>query len=216
MRIRTRTTDRNGYRIPFGRSAAENEGKIKTDTLQRLHSVSNLAELLEAGHQGIPPTLRDSSLRYTAGGGAPGHPTHSQGLLPQVHPENPRNKPVTNQREILIRKSANCLMGIPTQTNMNVTRLGRSVQVSSLSLSSQRGRCSTLRLPDYRVQEFRLPSPLLCTVLLESLSVDSQNISWVTLKRSGSWVISIYLWIHPTRLLPLSKCRLHFAINQKL
>jgi hypothetical protein len=51
--------------IPFGRSAAENEGKIKTDTLQRLHSVSNLAELLEAGHQGIPPTLRDSSLRYT-------------------------------------------------------------------------------------------------------------------------------------------------------
>ncbi len=73
------------YRIPFGRSAAENEGKIKTDTLQRLHSVSNLAELLEAGHQGIPPTLRDSSLRYTAGGGAPGHPTHSQGLLPKVH-----------------------------------------------------------------------------------------------------------------------------------
>ena len=29
----------------------EHEGRIKTDTLQKLHSVSNLAELLEAGHK---------------------------------------------------------------------------------------------------------------------------------------------------------------------
>ena len=41
----------------------EYKGKIKTDTLQKLHSVSNLAELLEAGHENIPPTLRDDKLR---------------------------------------------------------------------------------------------------------------------------------------------------------
>jgi len=48
------------------RSAGEHEGKLKTDTLQRLHTVTNLAELLEANHQGVAPTLRDSSLRDEA------------------------------------------------------------------------------------------------------------------------------------------------------
>ena len=48
------------------RSAAEHEGKLKTDTLQKLHTVSNLAELLEAGHEGIAPTMRDSELRVEA------------------------------------------------------------------------------------------------------------------------------------------------------
>ena len=48
------------------RSAEENQSKIKTDTLQRLHTVTNLAELLDAGHEGIPPTLRDQKLKDEA------------------------------------------------------------------------------------------------------------------------------------------------------
>ncbi len=32
-------------------------------------------------------------------------------------------------------------------------------------------------------------------VLRESLSVDSQNIPYATLKRRESWVISVYLWL---------------------
>ena len=48
------------------RSVAEHEGKLKTDTLQRLHTVSNLAELIEASHEGIAPTMRDSELRVEA------------------------------------------------------------------------------------------------------------------------------------------------------
>jgi hypothetical protein len=50
---------------------------------------------------------------------------------------------------------------------------------------------------DYRVQEYRLPSPppFKCNVLRESLSVDSQNILCATLKRRGSLVISVYLWV---------------------
>ncbi len=58
------------------------------------------------------------------------------------------------------------------------------------------GRCRTTLLQDYRVQEYRLPSPpsIKCNVLRESLSEDSQNISCATLKRRGSWVICVYLW----------------------
>ncbi len=41
----------------------EYKDKIKTDTLQKLHTVTNLAELLEAGHPEIDPTLRDDKLR---------------------------------------------------------------------------------------------------------------------------------------------------------
>jgi hypothetical protein len=36
-----------------------------------------------------------------------------------------------------------------------------------------------------------------CNVLRKSHSVDSQNISCATLKRRGSWVISVYLWALP-------------------
>ncbi len=65
-----------------------------------------------------------------------------------------------------------------------------------LLLSSQRGRCSTSRLLDYRVsiQEYGLPSnsSFKCNVLLESLSEVSQNIPGATLNRRGSWVISIW------------------------
>lgn len=48
------------------RIVEEYKEKIKTDTLQKLHTVTNLAELLEAGHEGIAPTLRDDKLRDEA------------------------------------------------------------------------------------------------------------------------------------------------------
>nr|XP_045617516.1 E3 ubiquitin-protein ligase SHPRH-like [Procambarus clarkii]XP_045617517.1 E3 ubiquitin-protein ligase SHPRH-like [Procambarus clarkii] len=41
----------------------QEHANIKTDSLQRLHTLHNLAEVLEAGHSNIEPTLRDSSLR---------------------------------------------------------------------------------------------------------------------------------------------------------
>jgi hypothetical protein len=62
-------------------------------------------------------------------------------------------------------------------------------------------------LQDYRVQSTRVPYILpcppppsfKCNVLYESLSVDSQNIPCATLKRRGSWVISVYLWPNPKK-----------------
>ncbi len=55
-------------------------------------------------------------------------------------------------------------------------------------------------MQDYRVQEYRLPSPpsIKCNVLRESLSEDSQNIPCATLKERGSWVIFKYLWYYLT------------------
>ncbi|XP_035177084.1 E3 ubiquitin-protein ligase SHPRH isoform X2 [Oxyura jamaicensis] len=47
------------------RSSEEHKEKLKTDSLQRLHSTHNLMELL-AKHTGIPPTLRDSRLAEEA------------------------------------------------------------------------------------------------------------------------------------------------------
>ncbi|NXH31396.1 SHPRH ligase, partial [Myiagra hebetior] len=47
------------------RSSEEHKDKLKTDSLQRLHSTHNLMELL-AKHPGIPPTLRDSRLAEEA------------------------------------------------------------------------------------------------------------------------------------------------------
>ncbi|XP_072265386.1 E3 ubiquitin-protein ligase SHPRH isoform X2 [Pyxicephalus adspersus] len=44
------------------RSSEEHKEKLKTDSLQRLHSTHNLLELLTAKHPGIPPTLRDGRL----------------------------------------------------------------------------------------------------------------------------------------------------------
>ncbi|NWH56760.1 SHPRH ligase, partial [Geococcyx californianus] len=46
-------------------SSEEHKEKLKTDSLQRLHSTHNLMELL-AKHPGIPPTLRDSRLAEEA------------------------------------------------------------------------------------------------------------------------------------------------------
>ncbi|XP_009080293.1 PREDICTED: LOW QUALITY PROTEIN: E3 ubiquitin-protein ligase SHPRH-like, partial [Acanthisitta chloris] len=47
------------------RSSEEHKEKLKTDSLQRLHSTHNLMELL-AKHPEIPPTLRDSRLAEEA------------------------------------------------------------------------------------------------------------------------------------------------------
>ncbi|XP_004455806.2 E3 ubiquitin-protein ligase SHPRH isoform X1 [Dasypus novemcinctus] len=48
------------------RSSEEHKGKLKTDSLQRLHATHNLVELLAAKHPGIPPTLRDGKLEEEA------------------------------------------------------------------------------------------------------------------------------------------------------
>uniref|UniRef100_A0A8C3S5C4 E3 ubiquitin-protein ligase SHPRH n=1 Tax=Chelydra serpentina TaxID=8475 RepID=A0A8C3S5C4_CHESE len=48
------------------RSSEEHKEKLKTDSLQRLHSTHNLMELLAAKHPGIPPTLRDGRLEEEA------------------------------------------------------------------------------------------------------------------------------------------------------
>nr|XP_006111361.1 E3 ubiquitin-protein ligase SHPRH [Pelodiscus sinensis] len=48
------------------RSSEEHKEKLKTDSLQRLHSTHNLMELLTAKHPGIPPTLRDGRLEEEA------------------------------------------------------------------------------------------------------------------------------------------------------
>ncbi len=44
-------------------------------------------------------------------------------------------------------------------------------------------------MQDYRVQEYRLPSPpsIKCNVPRESLSKNSQNIPCATFKKRGSW-----------------------------
>lgn len=48
------------------RSSEEHKGRLKTDSLQRLHATHNLMELLNAKHPGIPPTLRDDRLKEEA------------------------------------------------------------------------------------------------------------------------------------------------------
>ncbi|XP_051711242.1 E3 ubiquitin-protein ligase SHPRH isoform X1 [Oryctolagus cuniculus] len=48
------------------RSSEEHKGRLKTDSLQRLHATHNLMELLIAKHPGIPPTLRDGRLEEEA------------------------------------------------------------------------------------------------------------------------------------------------------
>ncbi|XP_036103761.1 E3 ubiquitin-protein ligase SHPRH isoform X2 [Molossus molossus] len=48
------------------RSSEEHKGKLKTDSLQRLHATHNLMELLADKHPGIPPTLRDGRLEEEA------------------------------------------------------------------------------------------------------------------------------------------------------
>jgi hypothetical protein len=74
-----------------------------------------------------------------------------------------------------------------------------------LSLSSQRDRCRTLRLHDYRVQEYRLaPHPSIkCKVIRESLSKGKSNYSLSNTKEKevvGNLCISLVApqqkWFH--------------------
>lgn len=44
----------------------EYKEKVKVDTLQQIHALTNLAEILEKNGQGIPPTLRDDKLKIDA------------------------------------------------------------------------------------------------------------------------------------------------------
>lgn len=44
----------------------ENKEKVTADRLQRIHTLYNLAELLDSHPEGIPPTLRDANLRQEA------------------------------------------------------------------------------------------------------------------------------------------------------
>ena len=47
-------------------TAEANKALIRLDPLQKLHTLSNLADLLEGRVPGIPRTLRDDSLRADA------------------------------------------------------------------------------------------------------------------------------------------------------
>lgn len=47
-------------------TAEANKALIRLDPLQKLHTLSNLADLLKGGMPGIPRTLRDDSLRADA------------------------------------------------------------------------------------------------------------------------------------------------------
>jgi hypothetical protein len=71
--------------------------------------------------------------------------------------------------------------------------IGKALSTNILSLSSQRVRCRMSRLQDYRLQEYRLPSPpsIKCNVLHESLSEDSQNIPCATKGVVGNLYISL-------------------------
>ncbi len=102
---------------------------------------------------------------------------------PPPPPSQSLSQPTTILPSLLLcrlpREMENISRG-PTFGHFVTIRTERSMQV-----------CKTT---DYRVQEYRLPSPpsFKCNVLRESLSVDSQNIPCATLKRRGSWVIFIY------------------------
>ncbi len=47
-------------------TAESNKDLIRIDALQRLHTLTNLSELLESGVQGIAHTLRDDQLQKQA------------------------------------------------------------------------------------------------------------------------------------------------------
>jgi hypothetical protein len=70
-----------------------------------------------------------------------------------------------------------------------------------LSISSQRGRCRTTRLQDYRVpQKYRLPSQNVMHCVRVSLGLRTVKIFIAQHReeRRGSWVISLYLWLRLT------------------
>jgi hypothetical protein len=65
-----------------------------------------------------------------------------------------------------------------------------------VTIRTEGGLYRTLRLKttEYKSTDSPLPPSFKCNILRESLSVDSQNIPCVRLKRRGPWVISVYFW----------------------
>ncbi len=64
---------------------------------------------------------------------------------------------------------------------------------------------TVVRLKSTRVQTPLSPFfKMLCTAWEYGISVESQNIPCTTLKRRGSWVISVYLWFHDSFFVLLS------------
>ena len=82
--------------------------------------------------------------------------------------------------------------GILTREMENISRCPTFVDLFTLLTEGSMQDYTVTRLQSTRV---RLPSPpsIKCNVLRESLSEDSQNIPCATLKKMGSWVISVYL-----------------------
>ncbi len=82
--------------------------------------------------------------------------------------------------------------------------MGRIREMESIRRGPNFGDFVTIRtlvsmqdvsVQDYRVQDSPLHPFFNCNVLRESLSVDSENNPCATLKRTGSWVISVYLCV---------------------
>ncbi len=74
----------------------------------------------------------------------------------------------------------------------NISRgstFGDFVSILANGIDTDQHGCKTT---EYKSTDY--PLPPLVNVLRESLSEDSQNIPCATLKRRGSWVISVYLW----------------------
>ena len=65
--IQQRWEEASGYYRDVLRWVTELEGTVKTDTMQRIHTLHNLAELLQAAPKGlVAPTLRDDQLAEEA------------------------------------------------------------------------------------------------------------------------------------------------------
>ena len=62
MRLKINNYNYNDNDLKYFRFVEEHKEKVKTDTLQRLHTVVNLSELLATKQEGIDPTLRDDQV----------------------------------------------------------------------------------------------------------------------------------------------------------
>ncbi|NXE49184.1 SHPRH ligase, partial [Casuarius casuarius] len=97
------------------RSSEEHKEKLKTDSLQRLHSTHNLMELLLAKHPGIPPTLRDSRLAEEAEQLRQHYMSKSNAEVAEAHQAL---QPVLQMIRELQRKAVNWLLLECSQINL--------------------------------------------------------------------------------------------------
>ncbi|NXG28112.1 SHPRH ligase, partial [Dromaius novaehollandiae] len=97
------------------RSSEEHKEKLKTDSLQRLHSTHNLMELLLAKHPGIPPTLRDSRLAEEAEQLRQHYMSKSNAEVAEAHQAL---QPVLQTIRELQRKAVNWLLLECSQINL--------------------------------------------------------------------------------------------------